>query len=112
MAEAAAVAAGEAAAVVDGAAEAAARPRARRGRPSPFSEPEIVGVIQGIDADSGRLTIAYEPVEVMNWPAGTQPFMLSKLAMLKGLTVGEKVRFTLESQEIAAIRPFEEPPGR
>jgi Cu/Ag efflux protein CusF len=72
----------------------------------PFTEPEIVGIVKMIDADAGRVTIAYEPVGALNWPAGTQPFAVSKSALLKDLTVGEKVRFTLESQQIAAIRPF------
>jgi Cu/Ag efflux protein CusF len=72
----------------------------------PFNEPEIVGVVKTIDVDAGRVTIAYEPVSALNWPAGTQPFVVSKSALLKDLTVGEKVRFMLESQQIAAIRPF------
>jgi len=72
----------------------------------PFSQPEIVGVVKAIDAESGRVTIAYEPVEALDWPAGTQPFGVSKTSLLKDLTVGQKVRFQLESQQIAAIRPF------
>lgn len=71
-----------------------------------FAEPEIVGVVQAIDLEAGRLTIAYEPVEALNWPAGAQPFPVSKSALLKDVTVGEKVRFTLKSLQIAAIRPF------
>ena len=74
--------------------------------PKAFAEPEIVGVIKAIDLDTGRLTISYEPVEALDWPAGTQPFAVSKTAMLKDMTVGEKVRFKLESQQISAIRPF------
>jgi hypothetical protein len=77
------------------------------GKPSkPFAEPEIVGVVKVIDSGSGRVTIAYEPVEALGWPAGTLPFVVSKTALLKDLTVGEKVRFRLESQQIATIRPF------
>jgi Cu/Ag efflux protein CusF len=72
----------------------------------PFTEPEIVGIVKLIDLDTGRVTIAYEPVEGLSWPAGTQPFGVSKTALLNDLTVGEKVRFKLESQQIAAIRPF------
>jgi Cu/Ag efflux protein CusF len=72
----------------------------------PFTQPEIVGVVKLIDAAGGRVTIAYEPVEALNWPAGTQPFGVGKTALLKDLTVGEKVRFRLESQQIVAIRPF------
>jgi len=80
---------------------------ASAGKPSkPFAEPEIVGVVKLVDANTGRVTIAYEPVEALGWPAGTQPFVVSKTALLQDLTVGEKVRFRLESQQIATIRPF------
>lgn len=71
-----------------------------------FAEPEIIGVVKAVDLESGRVTIAYEPVEALNWPAGTQPFVVSKSALLKDVTAGEKVRFTLDSQQISAIRPF------
>lgn len=74
--------------------------------PKPFAEPEIIGVVKTIDLATGRVTIAYEPVEALGWPAGTQPFSASKTSLLKDVTVGEKVRFKLESQQIAAIRPF------
>jgi Cu/Ag efflux protein CusF len=79
-------------------------PRAKPAKP--FAEPEIIGVIKAIDADAGRVTIVYEASEVLNWPAGTQPFVVSKSALLKDLTVNEKVRFRLEDQQIASIRPF------
>ena len=72
----------------------------------PFAEPEIIGVVKAVDLEAGRVTIAYEPVEALSWPAGTQPFVVSKTALLKDVTAGEKVRFTLESQQISAIRPF------
>jgi len=72
----------------------------------PFTQPEIVGVVQTIDAATGRVTIAYEASEPLGWPAGTQPFGTAKSALLKDLTVGEKVRFRLESQQIVTVRPF------
>jgi len=83
----------------------AAAPRAAPAA-KPFAQPEIVGVVKLIDPDAGRIIIAYEPVEALDWPAGTQPFVVSKTALLKDLTVGEKVRFKLESQQIASILPF------
>lgn len=68
--------------------------------------PEFIGVVKAVDAATGRLTISYDAVEVINWPAGTQPFPVAKSAMLEGVTVGEKVRFTLDSGEIATLKPF------
>jgi Cu/Ag efflux protein CusF len=67
---------------------------------------EIIGVIKAIDADANRITIAYEDVEGLNWPAGTMPFVVSKTELLKGASVGEKVRFKLESQQISALTPY------
>jgi len=71
-----------------------------------FAAPDLIGVVKAIDVATGRVTIAYEASEALNWPAATQPFPVSKTALLKDLTVGEKVRFQLESEQIAAITPF------
>jgi Cu(I)/Ag(I) efflux system protein CusF len=72
----------------------------------PPATPEFIGVVKAIDAPTGRLTISYDAVELINWPAGTQPFPVAKSAMLEGVTVGEKVRFTLDSGEISTLKPF------
>jgi Cu/Ag efflux protein CusF len=75
-------------------------------KPHPFKEPEIIGVIKAIDPASGRVTIAYEAVEALGWPAGTMPFAVSKTALLNAATVGQKVRFKLEDQQISDLKPF------
>ena len=67
---------------------------------------EIVGVIQAIDPQAGRVTIAYEATDALNWPAGVMAFVVSKSALLKDATVGEKVRFSLESEQISDLKPF------
>lgn len=72
----------------------------------PVSSIQIVGVIKAIDPSTDRVTIAYEDVQALSWPAGTMPFMVAKTALLKGASVGEKVRFTLESQQIASLTPY------
>jgi Cu/Ag efflux protein CusF len=74
---------------------------------SNFKPLEIVGVVKAVDAETGRITIAYETVEALNWPPGTQPFPVAKSALLTGVSVGQKVRFSLDSGAIAAIRPFD-----
>jgi Cu/Ag efflux protein CusF len=82
-------------------------PTAPRAAPKPFNQPEIIGVVKSIDADAGRLTIAYDTVEALGWPPGTQPFPVGKTALLAGVTVGEKIRFTLDSGSIATLRAFD-----
>lgn len=62
------------------------------------------GVVEAIDAANGRVTIAYQPIEVMNWPAGTKPFQVSKSKLLDGLAVGDKVGFKMESQQITQLQ--------
>lgn len=87
-------------------------PRSRPAAPPPtparikMSEIYGIGVVQSIDLQGGRVTIAYEPIEGVNWPAGTMPFSVAKTALLEGVTPGEKVRFRLESQQIAELKPF------
>ena len=76
------------------------------GRQTPLNKVEIVGVIRAIDRTAGRITIAYEDVDALNWPAGTMPFEVSKTALLDAATVGEKVRFKLESQQISDLAPY------
>jgi Cu(I)/Ag(I) efflux system protein CusF len=76
----------------------------------PPSTPEFIGVVKAIDPPTGRLTIAYDGVESINWPPGTQPFPVAKSAMLDGVKVGDKVRFTLDSGSIATLKPFDAPP--
>lgn len=79
---------------------------APRSRPIPPDLVEIVGVVQAIDPASNRMTIAYEPVEALNWPAGSMPFVVAEPALFKGARVGEKVRFRIESQQIYDLKPF------
>jgi Cu/Ag efflux protein CusF len=81
-------------------------PSAPRRAQTPVNQLQIVGVVKAIDTTTGRITIAYEPVEALNWPSGTQPFPVAKTALLNGVTVDEKVRFTLDSGEIATLKPF------
>lgn len=66
----------------------------------------ITGVIKAIDTAAGRVTIAYDEVDALNWPPGTTPFAVEKPALMSGLSVGEKVRFNVESQQISAIEPI------
>jgi Cu/Ag efflux protein CusF len=75
-------------------------------REKPANEIEIVGVVRAIAPETDRITIAYEAVDALNWPAGTMPFPVAKSALLKDVTVGEKVRFRLDSEQIAELKPF------
>lgn len=76
---------------------------------TPVNQLQFVGVVKSIDANAGRITIAYEPVEAIDWPAGTQPFPVAKTALLSVAKIGQKVRFNLDSGHISALAPFDVP---
>jgi Cu/Ag efflux protein CusF len=67
---------------------------------------DIIGVVQSIDPANDRVTISYQAVDALNWPAGVKPFEVAKSALLNGVSIGEKVRFRLESQQIYVLQPF------
>jgi len=81
-------------------------PRAPVEKLTPVSDDDIIGVVKAVDTANGRITIAYEPVLVRNWPAGVMPFVVAKPDLLTGATVGEKVRFKLDSQQIVELNPY------
>jgi hypothetical protein len=72
----------------------------------PVDQVPIIGVVTAIDPATQRITIQYQETEALNLPAGTTPFEVSKSALMNGVTVGEKVRFRVDSHQIADIRPF------
>ncbi|HTK34291.1 MAG TPA: copper-binding protein [Caulobacteraceae bacterium] len=72
----------------------------------PVDQAEIVGVITALGPEPNRVTIAYEAVDLLNWPAGSMPFTVLKQELLAGRSVGEKVRFRLEAHQISALAPY------
>ena len=57
------------------------------------------GVIRGIDAQQGSVTIAHGPVPELNWPAMVMPFKVDA-AQLRGLAVGDAVEFRFSNGEM------------
>nr|WP_221229554.1 efflux RND transporter periplasmic adaptor subunit [Niveibacterium umoris] len=51
------------------------------------------GRIEAIDATSGELTLAHEPIASLKWPAMTMDFVLANNALAKGLKAGDAVQF-------------------
>jgi RND family efflux transporter MFP subunit len=51
------------------------------------------GVLDGIDAKSGTMTISHEPVPSLNWPRMTMDFMPANAGLAGGLKPGAKIRF-------------------
>ena len=74
--------------------------------PKPMHEIEIVGVVQAVDPDGKRVTITYDANDELNWPRGTTQFGVYTADLLKGVSVGEKVRFKLDSDQISEITAY------
>ena len=52
------------------------------------------------------VTITYDANDELNWPRGTTEFGVYKVDVLKGVSVGEKVRFKLDSDQISEITAY------
>ena len=68
---------------------------------------EGVGVIRRLDVKSGAITLQHGPIAALSWPAMTMTFKADP-ALLKSVSVGEKVDFTAKidgpAPEIVAIQ--------
>ena len=65
---------------------------------------EAVGVVKAVDAKSGAVTVAHDPVPALGWPAMTMSFKVASGVVLSGVKVGDRVKFRLRGQQITAIR--------
>jgi hypothetical protein len=70
------------------------------------SQIDIVGVVKEIGPND-RITIDYEEAPTLDLPAGSRSFIVAKTSLLKDITVGEHVRFRLDSQQVSALAPFD-----
>ncbi|MEO8313332.1 MAG: copper-binding protein [Pseudomonadota bacterium] len=65
----------------------------------PATKPVVgQGVIKGVDAKSGTVTISHGPIKELNWPAMTMGFKVADPALLKTAKVGKTVEFVLEDR--------------
>ena len=71
----------------------------------PANQIDIVGVVKEIGPDD-RITIEYEAAPALDLPAGSRSFIVAKTSLLQDVTVGEPVRFRLDSQQVSVLAPF------
>jgi len=62
------------------------------GTTAPAATNQTTGVIKAVDAKSGTVTLAHEPVPAIKWPAMTMPFHISP-ELARGVSVGQRVNF-------------------
>lgn len=58
------------------------------------NEVAAVGVVEGVDASTGAVTITHEPIKSLNWPGMTMDFVAKDKALLKKLAKGKKIDFS------------------
>ena len=69
-----------------------------------------MGVVKGIDAKQGMVTLDHEAIKELNWPPMNMDFKVANSKLLKGLKVGQKVEFELKAEGgmnalVTAIKP-------
>lgn len=57
---------------------------------------EANGVVRGLMAEHGMVTLEHEPVDALGWPAMIMDFNVDPAVSLEGLKEGERVRFELK----------------
>lgn len=62
-----------------------------------------VGVINAINAKQGQITLAHDPIPALKWPAMSMGFKVADPQLLKGLTIGKKVQFTLQDNGMEQV---------
>ncbi len=53
------------------------------------------GTVKGVDANTGKISLAHGAIPSLNWPAMTMDFQVKDKAMLKGVAPGQNVDFNL-----------------
>ena len=65
---------------------------------APAAAVMTAGEVRKVDLEGGKVTIRHEAITNLDMPAMTMVFRATKPEQLKGLKVGDKVRFHAESQ--------------
>jgi Cu(I)/Ag(I) efflux system protein CusF len=70
---------------------------------------KATGVVKGLDAKAGTVTLQHGAIPGVGWPAMTMMFKAKPPMMLKGLKVGQTVDFDVRTPptgpEVTALRP-------
>ena len=83
--------------------EPAGGPAMPASQSSAQAEATGVGVVQSIDAASGRITIAHEAIAALGWPAMTMGFKVARPELLEGIENGQRIDFTLRGRDMDAV---------
>jgi Cu/Ag efflux protein CusF len=79
----------------------------------PAAQAEVLtdGVVRRVDAANGKLTLRHGPIINLDMPAMTMVFRVQPPELMKGVKVGDAVKFHAESLNgtltVTAIRPVQ-----
>ena len=59
---------------------------------------EGTGIVRGVMADHGMLTLEHDPIEALGWPAMTMDFTVAEGVDISLFKPGDRVRFTLKKE--------------
>ncbi|WP_395706846.1 copper-binding protein [Casimicrobium huifangae] len=57
-----------------------------------------IGVVKKLDAKSGSVVLAHEPVKSIDWPSMTMAFKVKNPTLFDKLTEGKKIEFVFTQQ--------------
>ena len=71
---------------------------------------EGTGVVKEIDAKTGMVLIKHDPIPSLGWPEMTMNFRVAAPELLKGVKVGDKIRFeTTSGPGLPEVRSIKKP---
>ena len=59
---------------------------------------KAMGVVKQVDTKAGTVVISHEPIKDIGWPAMTMMFNVANPALLRDISVGSRVQFTLRGK--------------
>lgn len=59
---------------------------------------QTTAVVKAVDVANGKVTLAHEPVESLNWPAMTMGFSVKDKKLFDKLVIGKKVKVEFMQQ--------------
>lgn len=60
------------------------------------------GVVRAIDAKTAKVTIQHGPIRELAWPGMTMAFVATSPALLRNLSVGQRIDFTVQMRGTTA----------
>ena len=62
-----------------------------------------IGTVKSVDTKKGTVTLDHQAINELSWPAMTMSFKVAKAELLNGITVGQRVNFTLQWNDMSPV---------